>query len=71
MTSQGEPVEQTEALAAQAAKFVDVFALPAYDRVQLSNAHALHTAQADPVVFAGFDLRLSRAAATLGPAALG
>ena len=64
-------LELTPALAAQAAHFADVFALRAYDSVQLASAHTLQAAQADTVVFACFDLRFSRAAATLGLAGLG
>ncbi len=63
-------LELTPPLAAQAARFADVFALRAYDAVQLASAQALRTVQADAVVFACFDLRLSRAAATLGLAGI-
>ena len=59
-------LELSISLAEQAARFADVFALRADDSVQLASAHLLHSAQADAVVFAGFDLRLCRAAATLG-----
>ena len=64
-------LELTAALAEQAAHYADVFALRAHDSVQLACAQALQAAQADPVVFACFDLRLNRAAATLGLATLG
>ena len=63
-------LELTAALAAQAARYADVFALRADDSVQLACAQGLQAAQADPVVFACFDLRLNRAAATLGLATL-
>ena len=64
-------LELTTALAAQAARYADGFALRADDSVQLACAQGLQAAQADPVVFACFDLRLNRAAATLGLATLG
>lgn len=63
-------LELTPTLAEQAARFADVFALRAHDAVQLASAQALRTAQSDPVVFACFDLRLGRAAATLGLAGI-
>lgn len=58
-------MEVTQPLVERAAEFADVFALRAYDSVQLAAAAALGEAAAD-VRFACFDARLTRAARVLG-----
>jgi len=59
-------VEVTEALLNTAAEFTEVFALRAYDSMQLASAHFLlkHTTQS--LVFACFDNKLNQAARVLG-----
>lgn len=62
-------IELTDDVALAAANFTDVFALRAYDGVQLAAAHLLHRELPGEVRFACFDTRLTRAALTLGIAA--
>ncbi len=64
-------LELTPALADLAARYADVFALRAYDAVQLAAAQQLRLGVSSDVFFACFDRRLSRAAATLGMGTLG
>ena len=63
-------MELTPELTARAAEFADVFALRAYDSVQLASAHLLHQAQQEQILFGCFDRRLNRSVATLGLATL-
>lgn len=59
-------LELTATLAGQAAHFADVFALRAYDSVQLASVHSLHLTMGGETTFACFDLRLTKAARVLG-----
>lgn len=59
-------LELTASLAEQAAHFADVFALRAYDSVQLATAHSLHLTMGNDLRFACFDRRLTKAAGLLG-----
>ena len=59
-------VRVSQPLLEQAVKLVDSFALRAYDAMHLSAAQTLARESAEPLVFACFDRRLSRAAGVLG-----
>ena len=59
-------VEITQALVEQAGDYADLFALRGYDSIQLAAGRILQQASDEPVVFACFDTRLARAAASLG-----
>lgn len=59
-------MEVTQELVEQAGEFADTFALRGYDAVHLAAAHRLGQVAADPILFACFDHRLSRAAKVLG-----
>ena len=62
-------IELTPHLAERAASLADLFALRAYDSVQLASAEFDSRALGEPVNFACFDRRLARAGEALGLAA--
>lgn len=59
-------VEVSQAVVARAADYADLFALRAYDSVQLAAAHETLIGSGTAVQFACFDVRLNKAAAVLG-----
>jgi uncharacterized protein len=59
-------IRVSQPLLEQAVKLVDSFALRAYDAMHLSAAQTLAKDSAEPLLFACFDRRLSRAAEVLG-----
>lgn len=59
-------VEVSQPLVEKAGEFADVFALRAYDAVQLAAAHLVQRTLVEPVGFVCFDRRLNRAARLLG-----
>ena len=59
-------VEITQPLVELAADLADTFALRGYDSVQLAAARIVQQSSPDPLHFACFDVRLSKAARTLG-----
>ena len=59
-------VEAAPFILHQAANFVEVFALRAYDSVHLSAAHYLFKQGKQAVIFACFDRKLNQAAGVLG-----
>ena len=59
-------VDATQAVVARAADYADLFALRAYDSVQLAAAHETLIGSGEAVQFACFDHRLNKAAAVLG-----
>lgn len=59
-------LELTETVVARACEYAEVFALRAYDSVQLAAASTLREATAAEVVFASFDNRLNKAARVTG-----
>ncbi|WP_231596660.1 type II toxin-antitoxin system VapC family toxin [Synechococcus sp. CBW1108] len=58
-------VEVSQTLVETAGRFADVFALRAYDSVQLAAAHELDQSTDQPLTFACFDRRLKQAASLL------
>ena len=63
-------MEISQALVERAGDYADTFALRAYDSVQLAAAFETGRISQVPVLFAGFDLRLNKAAKLLGMAGL-
>ena len=61
-------VEVTQAIVELAGDYADIFALRAYDSVQLAAARSLQELAGEEVQFACFDTRLGKAARTLGMA---
>ena len=59
-------VEISASLVDQAANLADASALRAHDAMPLAACHALQASLAAPMVFYGYDIRLNRAARTLG-----
>jgi uncharacterized protein len=59
-------LDATQAVVEQGADFAEVFALRAYDAVQLATLQTLRLQATDEVRFACFDSRLREAALTLG-----
>ena len=59
-------VEVTQSLVELAGDFADMFALRAYDSIQLAAARKLQEEIDTPLCFACFDTRLQKAAAVLG-----
>ena len=64
-------VEVTQALVELAAEYADTFALRGYDAVQLAGGRIVQEAAQESLRFACFDLRLRRAAKTLGMEVIG
>jgi uncharacterized protein len=60
----------SQLLVEQAGEFADTFALRGYDSVQLASAYLTQQRVQQPVTFACFDKRLSKAAKILGLAVL-
>jgi uncharacterized protein len=63
-------VDVNQHLVEQAGEFADTFALRGYDSVQLASAYLTQQRVQQPVTFACFDKRLSKAAKILGLAVL-
>lgn len=63
-------VDVSPYLVEQAGEFADTFALRGYDSVQLASAYLTQQRVQQPVTFACFDRRLSKAAKILGLAVL-
>ncbi len=63
-------VDVSQRVVEQAGEFADTFALRGYDSVQLASAYLTQQRVQQPVAFACFDKRLSKAAKILGLAAL-
>ena len=63
-------VNVNQSLVEQAGELADTFALRAYDSVQLASAYLTQQRAQQPVMFACFDKRLSKAAKVLGLAVL-
>lgn len=63
-------VDVSQFLVEQAGEFADTFALRGYDSVQLASAFLMQQRVQQPVTFACFDKRLSKAARILGLAVL-
>ena len=59
-------VEVTQQLVEQAGEYAEIFALRAYDSIQLAAAQTLQQGNAGKVSFACFDQRLQKAAQLLG-----
>ena len=59
-------IEVTQSLVELAGNYADMFALRAYDSVQLACASEIARLSEMPVIFASFDLRLNKAAKLLG-----
>jgi uncharacterized protein len=59
-------IEVTQALVELAGEYAEIFALRGYDSVQLACASQTVKMTQNPVCFASFDLRLNKAASTLG-----
>ena len=59
-------LEANQTAMERAGDFADLFALRAYDAVQLASADILARAADEPIEFACFGKRLNRAAGTLG-----
>ncbi len=63
-------VDVSQRVVEQAGEFADTFALRGYDSVQLASAYLTQQRVQQPVAFACFDKRLSKAAKILGLAVL-
>jgi len=63
-------LDATQRVVEQAGEFADTFALRGYDSVQLASAYLMQQRVQQPVTFACFDKRLSKAAKILGLAVL-
>jgi uncharacterized protein len=59
-------IEVTQSLVELAGDYADIFALRAYDSVQLAAAFEVARISQSPTVFASFDVRLNKAAKALG-----
>ena len=59
-------VEVTQQLVEQAGEYAEIFALRAYDSIQLAAAQTLQQGNAGKVSFACFDQRLQKVARLLG-----
>ena len=59
-------VDVNQLVVEQAGEFADTFALRGYDSVQLASAYLMQQRVQQPVTFACFDKRLSKAAKILG-----
>ncbi len=59
-------LEVTQPVVEKAGEFAELFALRAYDAVQLAAAHHARTVAREPLVFACFDARLNKASRVLG-----